>query len=104
MHFSICDITTTTHNNRTNKMNENIQEMSFEQALQELEKIVSHLERGDIPLEDSITSYERGVALKKHCDSKLKDAQLKIEKISLNQNNEPVGTTEIPAELAQLNE
>jgi exodeoxyribonuclease VII small subunit len=85
-------------------MNENIQEMSFEQALQELEKIVSHLERGDIPLEDSITSYERGVALKKHCDSKLKDAQLKIEKISLNQNNEPVGTTEIPAELAQLNE
>ena len=80
-----------------------VKEMSFEQALQELEKIVRHLETGDIPLENSISSYERGVALKQHCESKLKDAQLKIEKITLNQDGEPVSTSEIPAELAQMN-
>jgi len=85
-------------------MTKDIKTLSFEQALQELEKIVRHLETGDIPLEDSISSYERGVQLKQHCESKLKDAQLKIEKITLNQDGNPIGTSEIPAELAQLSE
>lgn len=57
--------------------------MSFEQALTELENIVKSLESGDIQLEDSIKAYERGAALKTHCESKLKAAQLKIEKISV---------------------
>lgn len=57
--------------------------MSFEQALIELENIVKSLESGDIQLEDSIKAYERGAALKTHCESKLKAAQLKIEKISV---------------------
>ena len=55
--------------------------LSFEEALAELEKIVQRLEAGDVPLEDSIRIYERGAALKAHCESKLKAAQLKVEQI-----------------------
>lgn len=58
-----------------------IAQLSFEQALGELEKIVAQLERGDVALEDSISMYERGAALKAHCEAKLKDAQLKVEQI-----------------------
>lgn len=85
-------------------MSTDVKDMSFEQALQELEQIVRKLEAGDIALEESIKAYERGVALKQHCESKLKDAQLKIEKITLDQDGTPVSTSEIPAELAQLKE
>jgi exodeoxyribonuclease VII small subunit len=85
-------------------MSEDISTLSFEQALQELEKIVRHLESGDIPLEESISSYERGVSLKKHCEEKLKNAQLKIEKITLDQNGNPAATSEMKADLAQLSE
>jgi len=60
-----------------------ITEMSFENALNELEAIVGRLERGDAPLEESITIYQRGAALKAHCEGKLKDAQMKVEKIVL---------------------
>jgi len=61
-----------------------IKKMSFEEALRELEGIVEKLERGDAPLEESITIYQRGAALKAHCESKLKDAQLKVEKIVID--------------------
>lgn len=61
-----------------------IKEMSFEDALSELEGIVARLERGDAPLEESIDIYERGAKLKKHCESKLKSAQLKVDKIVLS--------------------
>jgi exodeoxyribonuclease VII small subunit len=61
-----------------------IKDMSFEEALKELEDIVQRLERGDAPLEESITIYQRGAALKAHCDAKLKDAQMKVEKIVLD--------------------
>ncbi|MGJ8562086.1 MAG: exodeoxyribonuclease VII small subunit [Alphaproteobacteria bacterium] len=61
-----------------------IKDMSFEQALKELEGIVAKLERGDAPLEESISIYQRGAALKAHCEGKLKDAQLKVEKIVLD--------------------
>ena len=61
---------------------DDIQQMSFEKALAELEEIVRKLESGESPLEESIQAYERGVALKRHCESKLKDAQMKIEKIT----------------------
>jgi len=58
-----------------------IEEMSFEVALAELEKIVSKLESGDVPLEQSISLYERGDALRAHCDARLKEASLKVDKI-----------------------
>jgi exodeoxyribonuclease VII small subunit len=60
-----------------------IEKLSFEQALSELENIVERLERGDAPLEESIDIYERGARLKKHCEDKLKSAQLKVDKIVL---------------------
>jgi len=55
--------------------------LSFEQALAELEKIVAELESGQAPLERSIEMYERGAALKAHCDAKLEAARLRVEKI-----------------------
>ena len=60
-----------------------IKDLSFEAALTELETIVRGLEAGETELEKSITAYERGIALKKHCEAKLKDAQAKIEKITV---------------------
>lgn len=63
-----------------------LEKLSFEDALSELETIVRDLETGKAPLETSITAYERGVALKKHCEQKLKDAQAKIEKITVTQD------------------
>jgi len=61
-----------------------ITDMSFEAALAELETIVERLERGDAPLEASIEIYQRGAKLKAHCEGKLKDAQMKVEKIVLD--------------------
>jgi exodeoxyribonuclease VII small subunit len=58
-----------------------VDEMSFEAALKELESIVSRLEQGEVDLEDSIVLYERGQALKAHCDKKLKAAEGRLEKI-----------------------
>jgi exodeoxyribonuclease VII small subunit len=57
--------------------------MSFEQALAELEKIVQDLERGQLDLDAAISAYERGTQLKLHCEGKLREAQLRVEKISL---------------------
>lgn len=58
--------------------------LSFEEALAELEKIVRQLEEGKTPLDDSIKAYERGVQLKNFCEGKLRDAQLIVEKITVN--------------------
>jgi exodeoxyribonuclease VII small subunit len=58
-----------------------IKDMSFEDALRELERVVQSLEGGQVPLEESIALYERGEALRKHCEGKLRDAELKVEKI-----------------------
>ncbi|MCB1532604.1 MAG: exodeoxyribonuclease VII small subunit [Alphaproteobacteria bacterium] len=63
-----------------------LEKLSFEDALTELETIVRDLETGKAPLEKSIEMYERGTALKKHCESKLRDAQAKIEKITVQQD------------------
>ena len=57
--------------------------LTFEQALTELEKIVAELESGKAELERSISVYERGAALRAHCEAKLKEAQLRVEKIVL---------------------
>ena len=58
-----------------------VADMSFEAALKELEQIVSRLEQGDVDLEDSIALYERGQALKAHCEKTLKAAESRLEKI-----------------------
>jgi len=69
-----------------------VEEMSFEEAIAELERIVERLERGQVPLAESIAIYERGAALKKRCEQLLKEAEMRIEKIVLNEQGEPVGT------------
>lgn len=61
---------------------EDIQQLSFEQALGELESIVDRLETGDVALEESIEIYQRGAQLRAYCDEKLKSAQARIEKIT----------------------
>ncbi|HEX4157350.1 MAG TPA: exodeoxyribonuclease VII small subunit [Rhizomicrobium sp.] len=58
-----------------------IETLSFEAALRELEQIVTRLEQGEVDLEDSINLYERGQALKAHCEKKLKSAESRLEKI-----------------------
>jgi exodeoxyribonuclease VII small subunit len=84
------------------KMAENpdddIKAMSFEQALEALEKIVDDLERGDVPLDQSIRIYERGEALKAHCDRLLKAAEDKVEKIRLSREGQPAGTEPLDGE------
>ncbi len=60
-----------------------IAELSFEDALKQLEEIVQKLEAGQGKLDEAIASYERGAALKRHCEAKLKDAQQKVDKIVL---------------------
>ena len=64
------------------QIEEDIREMSFEQALSELETIVDRLETGDVALEESIDIYQRGSQLRAYCDEKLKNAQARIEKIT----------------------
>ena len=86
----------------TEPSNTDIAVMSFEDALKQLEKIVDALERGDVPLEESIRIYERGEALKKHCDTLLKSAEDKVEKIRVGRDGQPVGTEPLDAEYHQL--
>lgn len=72
--------------------NVDIKDMSFETALAELEAIVTKLESGQAPLQESIAIYERGEALKSHCDGLLKSAEAKIEKITLSKDGIASGT------------
>ncbi|CUH85085.1 exodeoxyribonuclease VII small subunit [Thalassovita mediterranea] len=68
-----------------------VAEMSFEQAMQELESVVTRLERGDVALEESINLYQRGAELKKRCEDKLKEAEEKVAAITLDGNGQPNG-------------
>lgn len=72
--------------------------LSFEKALAELETIVSRLERGDVPLEQSIELYNRGEALKKRCEKLLASAEARVEKIALNKAGEATGTAPLDVE------
>ena len=69
-----------------------IAKLPFEAALAELESIVEKLEKGAVALEESIKIYERGEALKAHCDKLLKNAEMRIEKITLGADGKPKGT------------
>ena len=65
-----------------------VKEMSFEDAMRELEKVVSDLEQGNVPLEESIKLYERGAELKSHCQTKLKEAEEKVALITQDEDGE----------------
>lgn len=68
-----------------------ISELSFEAAMVELESLVSRLESANIPLDESIAAYERGAALKAHCEAVLKAAEEKVSKISFGADGKPAG-------------
>lgn len=69
------------------KTNSDIKKMSFEDAMHELEGIISGLDSGNIKLDNAVESYTRGSLLKKHCEKKLSEAKLKIEKIVFDEDN-----------------
>ncbi len=75
----------------TDKETSDVKSLSFEQAVAELESIVARLERGDVALDQSIAIYERGEALKKHCEKLLSAAESRIEKIRLDREGNPQG-------------
>ena len=79
-------------------VNGDVKKLSFEDALKELEGIVGRLERGDVALEESIAIYERGTALRSHCDGLLKQAEAKVEKLTLDGDGKPVGTEPLGGE------
>ncbi len=73
-------------------MSDDVTAMSFEAAIAELEKVVSQLERGDVALDDSISLYERGAKLRAHCQKKLRDAEEKVAKLTLDGEGNATGT------------
>ena len=83
--------------NATSEKNE-VGTLSFEQAVSELESIVASLERGDVALDKSIEIYERGEALKKHCEALLNAAESRIEKIRMDRSGKAVGTEPLDRE------
>lgn len=68
-------------------MTKSIEKISFEEALAELEEIVNKIDTGQESLAEAVSSFERGVALKNHCEKMLKEAKLKIEKITITAEN-----------------
>lgn len=73
----------------TNGVSEEIRALSFEEALEELKRIVARLESGEGRLDEAIEAYERGAGLKAHCEAKLREAQAKIERIGLGGDGTP---------------
>ena len=72
-----------------------IETMSFEEAMKELEATVGKLEHGDATLEDSIKLYERGAKLRAHCEKRLREAEERVEKITLAAHGQPDGTVPV---------
>jgi len=75
-----------------------VEELSFEAAMSELEAIVDRLEKGNVPLEQSIAHYERGEALKERCATLLKNAEMRVEKVRLKEGGTPSGTEPLDGE------
>jgi exodeoxyribonuclease VII small subunit len=69
-----------------------VKKMAFEQAIEQLESIIKRLEEGKVPLEESVSIYERGEALKRRCEELLKAAEARVEKITLDASGKPKGT------------
>ncbi|HLQ88603.1 MAG TPA: exodeoxyribonuclease VII small subunit [Xanthobacteraceae bacterium] len=72
--------------------NSDIKQLTFEKAIEELESIVARLEGGKVPLEESVAIYERGETLKRRCEELLRQAESRIEKITLDASGQPTGT------------
>jgi exodeoxyribonuclease VII small subunit len=69
-----------------------VQKLTFERAIEELESIVKRLEEGKVPLEESVAIYERGETLKRRCEDLLRLAEARVEKITLDASGKPTGT------------
>ena len=85
-------------NNPADKGNGDIGQLSFERAIEELESIVKRLEDGRVPLEESVTIYERGEALKRRCEDLLRQAEARVQKITLDAAGNPTGTEPLDVE------
>jgi len=72
--------------------NTDVKKMTFERAIEELESIVRRLEEGKVPLEESVAIYERGETLKKRCEELLRQAEARVERITLDANGKLVGS------------
>ena len=72
--------------------NADVNQLSFERAIEELETIVKRLEEGKVPLEESVAIYELGEALKRRCEHLLRQAEARVEKIALDASGRPKGT------------
>jgi len=72
--------------------NADVKKMPFERAIEELESIVKRLEEGKVPLEESVAIYERGEALKTRCDELLRQAEARVDRITLDADGRPTGS------------
>ena len=75
-----------------------VSRLSFERAIEELESIVRRLEDGKVPLEESVAIYERGEALKRRCEDLLRQAEARVQKITLDASGNPTGTEPLDVE------
>jgi len=82
----------------TDTPNADVKKLTFEKAIEELESIVKRLEEGKVPLEESVTIYERGEALKQRCEELLRQAEARVEKITLDAQGKPSGTAPLDVE------
>jgi exodeoxyribonuclease VII small subunit len=80
------------------KTNSEVTQLTFERAIEELETIVKRLEEGKVPLEESVAIYERGELLKRRCEDLLRQAEARVEKITLDAAGKPAGTEPLDVE------
>ena len=84
--------------NTPNDQNTDVGQLSFERAIEELESIVKRLEDGKVPLEESVAIYERGEVLKRRCEDLLRQAEARVQKITLDASGNPTGTEPLDVE------
>ena len=70
--------------------NTELEKLTFEEAMKELEKLVDSLDKGDVSLDEAIAAYDRGSQLKDYCQKKLHDAKMKVETIQVSENNDSI--------------
>ena len=80
------------------EQNTDVGKLPFERAIEELESIVTRLEDGKVPLEESVAIYERGEALKRRCEDLLRQAEARVQKITLDEAGQPIGTEPLDVE------
>jgi exodeoxyribonuclease VII small subunit len=81
-----------------NQSDTDVGQLSFERAIEELESIIRRLEDGKVPLEESVAIYERGEALKRRCEDLLRQAEARVQKITLDAAGNPIGTEPLDVE------